>query len=108
MKRDNTPHSLSETDSPARILIVDDEDDICEIVAFHLERIGLRTTSASSAEEALRLMQAEDDPHYFSLICYTASPSAGTTTSPSPSPSRSWSPVSRASSTAPLLPSMSR
>lgn len=68
MKRDDTPRSLSETDSPARILIVDDEDDICEIVAFHLERIGLRTTSASSAEEALRLMQAEDDPHYFSLI----------------------------------------
>ena len=68
MKRDDTPRSLSETDGPARILIVDDEDDICEIIAFHLERIGLRTTSASSAEEALRLMQTQDDPHYFSLI----------------------------------------
>lgn len=66
MKKDESP--FPETDSSARILIVDDEDDICEIVAFHLERIGLRTTSASSAEEALRLMQAQDDPHYFSLI----------------------------------------
>lgn len=60
MKKDESP--FPQTDSPARILIVDDEDDICEIVAFHLERIGLRTTSASSAEEALRLMQAEDIP----------------------------------------------
>lgn len=38
-----------------RILIVDDEPAICDIVAFNLERAGFVTASAGSASEALSL-----------------------------------------------------
>ena len=38
----------------AKILIVDDEIDICEILKFHLEDLGYEVTTASSAEEALK------------------------------------------------------
>ncbi|NMA74764.1 MAG: response regulator transcription factor [Bacteroidales bacterium] len=36
-----------------QILVVDDEKDICEILAFNLENEGWKVTSAYSAEEAL-------------------------------------------------------
>lgn len=42
-----------------RILIVDDECDICEILAFNLENDGYRVDTASSAEEALKKLQPE-------------------------------------------------
>ncbi len=45
----------------ARILIVDDEQDICEILKFHLEDCGYQTDTASSAEEALELDIASYD-----------------------------------------------
>lgn len=36
-----------------RILIVDDEEDICNILKFNLEKAGFSTSTAHSAEEAL-------------------------------------------------------
>ena len=38
-----------------RILVVDDEDSLCEILKFNLETEGYQVDTASSAEEALRL-----------------------------------------------------
>ncbi len=39
-----------------RILVVDDEEDLCEILKFNLETEGYAVTTASSAEEALTLL----------------------------------------------------
>ena len=41
------------TDTPF-ILVVDDEEDICEIIKFNLESEGFRVDTANSAEEALQ------------------------------------------------------
>jgi DNA-binding response OmpR family regulator len=41
------------TDAPC-ILVVDDEEDICEIIKFNLESEGFRVDTANSAEEALQ------------------------------------------------------
>lgn len=38
-----------------RILVVDDEEDLCEILKFNLEMEGYTVDTASSAEEALKL-----------------------------------------------------
>lgn len=38
-----------------RILVVDDEEDLCEILQFNLENEGYRVDTANSAEEALKL-----------------------------------------------------
>ncbi|HJC97909.1 MULTISPECIES: response regulator transcription factor [Bacteroidaceae] len=38
-----------------RILVVDDEDDLCEILKFNLEMEGYKVDTANSAEEALKL-----------------------------------------------------
>lgn len=38
-----------------RILVVDDEEDLCEILKFNLENEGYEVDTASSAEEALKL-----------------------------------------------------
>ena len=38
-----------------RILVVDDEDDLCEILRFNLEMEGYKVDTANSAEEALKL-----------------------------------------------------
>jgi DNA-binding response OmpR family regulator len=42
------------TDNGYRILIVDDEEDLCEILQFNLEGEGFATEVALSAEEALK------------------------------------------------------
>lgn len=42
-----------------RILIVDDEEDIRDILSFNLENAGYQTDSAKSAEEALEILSAE-------------------------------------------------
>ena len=42
------------TTDPPLILVVDDEEDICEIVKFNLESEGFRVDTANSAEEALQ------------------------------------------------------
>jgi phosphate regulon transcriptional regulator PhoB len=39
---------------PSRVLIVEDERDIRDLVLFHLQREGYQVSSASSGEEALR------------------------------------------------------
>ena len=41
----------------ARILIVDDEDDICQILSYSLQTAGYETTIAHSAEEAIPLVR---------------------------------------------------
>ena len=38
-----------------RILVVDDEDDLCEILKFNLEMEGYKVDTANSAEEALKM-----------------------------------------------------
>lgn len=47
-----------------RILVVDDEDDLCEILKFNLEMEGYTVDTANSAEEALKL----DIPQYNLLL----------------------------------------
>lgn len=41
-----------------RILIVDDEEDICMILSYSLQKAGYDTLVAHSAEEALELLQS--------------------------------------------------
>ena len=38
-----------------RILVVDDEQDLCEILKFNLETEGYEVETANSAEEALEM-----------------------------------------------------
>ena len=47
-----------------RILVVDDEEDLCEILKFYLEMEGYQVDTANSAEEALKL----DLPSYNLLL----------------------------------------
>lgn len=47
-----------------RILVVDDEEDLCEILKFNLEMEGYQVNTANSAEEALKL----DLPSYNLLL----------------------------------------
>jgi two-component system, OmpR family, alkaline phosphatase synthesis response regulator PhoP len=42
------------TNTPTRILVVDDEEDICEILKFNLESEGYLVDVVSSAEDALK------------------------------------------------------
>ena len=51
---------METTKSMARILVVDDEEDLCEILRFNLETEGYTVDTAFSAEEALQL----DLTHY--------------------------------------------
>lgn len=48
------------TRAQARILLVEDEEDIRSLMAIHLARNGLRADEAANGEEALRLMQGGD------------------------------------------------
>ena len=41
--------------TPTRILVVDDEEDLCEILQFNLETEGFEVDTAHSAEDALEL-----------------------------------------------------
>ena len=47
-----------------RILVVDDEEDLCEILKFNLENEGYQVDTATSAEEALKM----DLPQYHLLL----------------------------------------
>ena len=47
-----------------RILVVDDEEDLCEILKFNLENEGYGVDTANSAEEALKM----DLSHYHLLL----------------------------------------
>ncbi len=44
-----------------RILVVDDEEDLCEILRFNLETEGFEVETAGSAEEALEMLGAHFD-----------------------------------------------
>jgi DNA-binding response OmpR family regulator len=44
-----------------KILVVDDERDICEILTFNLEEEGYEVDTAASAEEALKKLKPEHD-----------------------------------------------
>lgn len=53
-----------------RILVVDDEQDICEILQFNLETEGYEVVTANSAEEALEIIHSPENEgeNEFSLI----------------------------------------
>ena len=52
---------METTKSMARILVVDDEEDLCEILRFNLETEGYTVDTAFSAEEALQMDLAPYD-----------------------------------------------
>ena len=45
------------TSNPPSILVVEDDESIAEAVAFHLDRVGMRTTTASDGLAALRALR---------------------------------------------------
>ena len=49
-----------------KILVVDDEESLCEILQFNLEVEGYEADVAYSAEQALRM-----HPERYSLTCWT-------------------------------------
>ena len=51
-----------------RILIVDDEEDLCEILRFNLEAEGYAVDTANSAEQALSILRAPHPVHYDLLL----------------------------------------
>lgn len=51
-----------------RVLIVDDEEDICMILAFSLQKAGYETLVAHSAEEALHKYELDIKNHEIDLI----------------------------------------
>jgi two-component system phosphate regulon response regulator PhoB len=55
----NTISQSTEVMAREKILVVDDEEDILELVSFNLLREGYRVSCASSGEEALRLIESE-------------------------------------------------
>lgn len=50
------------------ILVVDDEEDICEILRFNLESEGFGVDCANSAEEALWLMESSTEAYCLILL----------------------------------------
>ena len=56
-----------------RILVVDDEEDLCEILKFNLENEGYFVDTANSAEEALKmeLTQYQSRSQARKILCQT-------------------------------------
>ena len=52
-----------------RILVVDDEEDLCEILKFNLENEGYLIDTANSAEEALKTDLTKYDLLLLDVIC---------------------------------------
>ena len=50
---------MEEIKNKARILVIDDEEDICEILQYNLERAGYQVKTVLSAEEALSEIAAK-------------------------------------------------
>lgn len=50
-----------------RILIVEDEEDIRDLVSLHLKRVGYQVDSVATAEEALMLMKGDKKMHLMLL-----------------------------------------
>lgn len=55
---------MTESTAPYRILVVDDEEDICNILQYNLQKAGYITDTAACAEEALFKMKN----HYHLLL----------------------------------------
>lgn len=53
---------------PRRLLVVDDEEDLCEILRFNLESEGYRVDTACSAEEALEKIGAQSQRYDLILL----------------------------------------
>ena len=53
------------------VLVVDDEQSVCEVVAGMLERVGLRTLTATGGREALELYRAHADEISRTLVDLT-------------------------------------
>ena len=51
-----------------RILIVDDEEDLCEILRFNLEAEGYAADTTNSAEQALAVLRSPLSAHYDLLL----------------------------------------
>lgn len=51
-----------------RILVVDDEEDLCEILQFNLESEGYDVDTVHSAEEALKLLERGENSHSLILL----------------------------------------
>ena len=47
--------TISEMSTAYKILVVDDEEDLCDILKFNLENEGYEVETANSAEEALKM-----------------------------------------------------
>ena len=43
-----------------KILVVDDEQDLCEILSFNLRNEGFEVVTANSAEDALTLLEGHE------------------------------------------------
>ena len=54
-----------------KILLVDDEPDILEIISFNLEKVGYQVTTASNGLEALKQAKKNPSPPYYTR-CYDA------------------------------------
>src|SRR5574344_662440 len=62
---DNNKETMTGTpavqaEKKSKILVVDDEEDICEILQYNLERAGYEVKTAISSEEALYMIPKEN------------------------------------------------
>ena len=51
---------MEESKRKAKILVVDDEEDICEILQYNLEKAGYQVKCVLGAEEALSMFSSEN------------------------------------------------
>ena len=58
-KRKSEKDSPREKPLPARILVVDDEDDIIELISSHLKKEGFAVTTVSTGEDALEVVRTK-------------------------------------------------
>ena len=79
----------------SRVLVVDDEKDICDILQFNLEKAGYIVDVANSGEEALKLIT---DVHQ--LIILDVDPAGGRTSTAKAGCGRNPSPRCRSGDTA--------
>jgi DNA-binding NtrC family response regulator len=52
-----------EGSNQVRVLVVDDEEDVCEAVRRRLERQGMRVDTAFSAQEGIKRIEEADPPY---------------------------------------------
>ena len=60
------PAEAPADDSPGRVLLIDDEPEICELLIDFLEDSGLQIETAASGQDALRLIGARD---FDAIVC---------------------------------------